>query len=148
MWAMSEFLPSRVLSREDVVGRRIRAVYSEYERNEDSELDCVSIYFILDNGICFTMPFVGCPWESTQLPAAARAIENLDILGACLVGVFIERLEPTEPAWDLESAKLRIEDGRWVWVMPASPFGTGGAGLYVDAASRYILAEQFEFWES
>jgi hypothetical protein len=130
--------PSRRMPRiekAEIVGTRIIRIHQTYEITDGGN-ECCQVYFSADRGFSFTMPFVGVPWETSDVPltakpfgiglfSSARRIER-QIRKRKIAGVYCC---PEEP----DSAFLVLDDGSQLHNNLVAPYGTGGAGLYYIA---------------
>lgn len=120
------------IKKADVLGARIIGIHRTHEVTDDGNDYCL-FYFSVDRGFSFTMPFVGAPWETSDVPRTAepfgiglftparRLVRQLT--KRKLVGIYCC---PEEP----DSALLVLDDGSQLYNNVVSPHGTGGSGLY------------------
>jgi hypothetical protein len=149
----------RDIQKSDIVGARIVDVYHT-EELLDGWLDCTEIYFTVDRGFTFTLPWAGERWVSVDLPEQAchlwypRKSYELDLRGwfprlrftrqpsiidqikqrrisGVYCGAFDEEIGCHYPP----EGTLVFEDGSQAFNNMVAPQGVGGTGL------RFFLPE-------
>lgn len=127
------------IRKADIVGARIVAISYTYQVTE-SGLDERPIYFTVDRGFSFLMPFVGAQWQTTEIPEGAKPFvppggwlarilksperKILEQIGkSAIAGVFGD---PTRP----DETVILLDDGSRISNTMVAPHGTGAAGLY------------------
>jgi hypothetical protein len=121
-----------LIKKADIIGSRIIAINQTHEI-DDGGNDCCQVYFSADRGFTFTTPFVGVPWQTSDVPGTAQPF-GMRLFSAAKR--FVRQLRkrtiagvyccPEEP----DSALLVLDDGSQLYNNVVAPHGTGGAGLY------------------
>jgi hypothetical protein len=135
----------RTLLQHDVVGHRLRRIFSSYELL-DGYLDHVPVWFELESGVVFQLPnFADETFEEAALPPTAEPIADPAVDG--ILGARIDRVVRPSDDRIVVPGKvcLHIECGRWLRVEEAYPTGVNYAGLHITD-DMPLSDEAVDFW--
>ena len=148
-----------LISKEDIVGAKIKEVHSACEIYEGYHHE--TVYFTTDRGLTFKMPFPGFVWEATEIPENAEALPDERIEESYLVknswlfgrrfvrqpdevndlvkrmkertiaGVFCPRMDDIE-CYGPDDAYLLFDDGSRAFCFSTTPQGIAPGLHYVS----------------
>lgn len=151
----------RVLRRDDIVGARITDVHGTFEVVEG--LNHSRIYFSVDSGITFELPYPGFEWVSASLPPDAEKLEDEFVEDSFSVkrgwfgrlrftreppetndivkkikerpirGVFCRKLDDPDDVYGPDPAFIVFEDGDIAYCMSVAPNGISTGVFYRSA---------------
>ena len=129
---LMDFSSSRpVLSREDVIGRRLMAVYQRLDW-EVGGIDHAHNFFVLDNEVVFTLPSGDCDgFLRAAIDDGAEPLKGprvRSIRGQPIVDILCE---PGDSLVDFASPWLVLANGFAVSDEVTAPHGTGAAGVFI-----------------
>jgi hypothetical protein len=150
--------PMRNIQRTDIVGARIVDIHQTWEIRE--VCDEVVVYFTVDRGFTFTLPYAGEAWATVELPANAERLPDESVQEAFAVkhgwfglmrfvrlpstksdiirqtkqraisGVYCGPFDKSLDFYYPADGRLVFEDGAQALNTTSAPSGTGGAGFY------------------
>ena len=146
----------RDIQRADITGARIVSLHETYELLQGG-LDCRQIYFTVDRGFTFLLPYAGRRWAPTEVPSSGKRLPCDQALAAILKRFRGPRphREPTstsEIVWLIKQRRIAgvycapfdkelgfhypddgtivFDDGSQLSNTVVAPHGTGAARLY------------------
>ncbi len=136
----------RQLRRDEIIGHKIHSVQALDTRQGD--LDAVTIYLVLDNGIATFMPLACCPFSETILPENAVPLAGAFAV-KCQSGPIskVHAIQDDDGFIDPDSLVIEMDSGLLIFCVGAAPHGTGQAGLHCCNAGRLNLSQHKDYWE-
>lgn len=134
------------IRKSQIIGARIIEISYTYRTTEDGLDECL-MYFTVDRGFSFLMPFAGVQWESSEVPREAKPFgqprpewlarllksREQGILDQIRMGTIAGVLgSPEYP----DDTVIVLNDGAQVSNTMVAPHGTGAAGLYYRRRSE------------
>lgn len=136
----------RQLRRDEIIGHKIRSIQAL--DTSQGDLDAVTIYLVLDNGITTFMPLACCPFFETILPVNAVPLTGA-FAGKCQSSPIskVHAIQDGDGFIDPDSLAIEMDSGLLIFCVGAAPHGTGQAGLQCYDAGELNLSQHADYWD-